>query len=152
MEDKLQHLINPDLEKDCLSTRRFIVDNYENLADLSYYYLVRLNPNLKHECEGDAEPNKTVVHLHNCSKCEHWLDNDFPKEYVSRPFRLAHYCCPGMFVAVEEFKKRENNAVKFNRYATSCGGAWFLGGWSISYCPWCSTKLPNKPFRDIDRD
>jgi hypothetical protein len=152
MDEKLKYLIAPGLQKDCLSTRRFIVDNHENLADLSYYYLVRLNSNLEHECEGDSVLNLSVIHLHNCSKCEHWLDNEFPKEYVSRPFRLAHYCCGGMFVAVEEYKERENAAVKFKRGATSCGGAWSLGGWLISYCPWCSTKLPNKPFRNLDLD
>ncbi len=149
MDKNIDNFIQDGLDEACLSARKYIVENRENLSDFNYYYIVRLNPKLTHEGTGDSEPNKTVSHLHTCSMCEYWLDHEFPQEYVSRPYRLAHYCCAGMFVAVEEYEIEGDSQAKYYMHRGE-DASWLLGGRDISYCPWCGEKLPNRPFRKLE--
>lgn len=145
------HLIT-ERSKSCVSARKLILEHQENLFFLVEYYQVRLNNKSTFEGPHDAEPIKSMEHIYDCSRCERWLDNDIPPKYTERPFRVAHYCCYGMFEAVEENEEHEGcykkSTVRFDKYATSSGGMWRIADWFISCCPWCGAELPNKPFRD----
>ncbi|MDG9671268.1 hypothetical protein ONV78_26275 [Hahella sp. CR1] len=148
MNKKNFHLITEERTQSCFSARSFILEHQENLFFLVDYFRVRLNTGASFYGNADTEPVKSQSHIYGCSSCERWLNNEVPRKYTARPFAMAHYCCSGMYVAVEENEQCMNSIVKFDEFATSDGGQWRIGNLFISYCPWCGIRLPYKSFRD----
>jgi hypothetical protein len=89
---------------------------------------------------------KSIGHVRKCPKCREWIHHVIPTSVMQRQHRLTRYCCAGMFVAVEESKKKENR-IDFEMFRGE-DPCWRIDGVRsfISYCPWCGKKLPDKPF------
>jgi hypothetical protein len=90
----------------------------------------------------------SLTHIRGCPECQIWLKNQVPVAIFERHERASHYCCFTMFVAVEE---KGGNRVTFELYRNE-DPCWKIDGKRsfISFCPWCGSRLPDKPFTSID--
>lgn len=87
--------------------------------------------------------------LQTCKSCQSWLKERVPDDEEARLTRLEKYCCPVMCGAVEH-EELHVQQIYFQGDVT-----WAVmnfesvgGNLLISYCPWCGSKMPNKPFVD----
>lgn len=95
----------------------------------------------------EEEPQLSFEHIEACQLCERWFYDTVPPEALKRQARMLRYCCSSMFASVEEWERRQVNRFEFSIYPTG-DVCWSIDGKPTfaSYCPWCSTRLPDKPF------
>ncbi|MBQ0753309.1 MAG: hypothetical protein KBT87_11320 [Gammaproteobacteria bacterium] len=101
-------------------------------------------------CDKDGKYKNDVLHVQTCESCKAWIEEKVPTEIKKRTERLKKYCCPVMFGAVEESRDGELNLKLMNFQGDP---VWAVRNFDhlgsnllFSYCPWCGSKLPNKPF------
>lgn len=135
----------------CTRTRKILLgwDAFKILVPMIYYGTDGI-PN-----DATVESEKAVKHAQSCIKCKCWLREQSDPEAMERMGKIQNYCCVMMFSAVEEAVSNEELKIS---YTSSFQGqpVWFAevpdrvvgGGNLISYCPWCGSKLPDKPFSD----
>jgi hypothetical protein len=90
-----------------------------------------------------------VKHLRECSDCQAWFRSIIPKEILERNDKASSYCCMLMFCAVEEHDLH-SHLPKFHFGPFRDDELWWIEGKlaCASFCPWCGTKLPDRPFRE----
>ncbi|KOO56759.1 hypothetical protein WH43_18365 [Rheinheimera sp. KL1] len=101
-------------------------------------------------CDGEGIYQESVLHVQTCKSCRSWLEEKISSETHSRLTKLKQYCCPVMFVAVEE---NEIDQLKVGLMSFQGESTWAVmnfntvgGNLLLCYCPWCGKKLPNSPF------
>ena len=86
-----------------------------------------------------------VSHVRGCPSCVGWVRDTAGERMMERQCRLAQYCCPQMFGAVETPKTVCRVQLGYDYKAE--GHRWYLNTeTSINYCPWCGSRLPNGAF------
>ncbi|WP_215399548.1 hypothetical protein [Rheinheimera oceanensis] len=105
--------------------------------------------------DGTSEGQKAVEHIQTCKKCKLWVRDLTQTEDIVRMERLSRYCCPQMFVAVEE-PKQEGLHLKIRQFRDE--NLWMIdqpgreiGFEFFGFCPWCGNKFPERPFIDDDK-
>ena len=75
---------------------------------------------------------------------------------MNRKERAEKYCCLPLWLAVEQHEVDQLN-ISFSKFRDE--KCWIVtsldvvgGNLLISYCPWCGSKLPEKPFVDVPHD
>ena len=135
----------------CSSARKFLL-NWGTTDSLAASILFGSDgfPN-----DGTSKGQEAVSHVQNCEKCKLWLRDLIPVEKRTRMERLINYCCPQMFVAVEEPSQDNVHITLRHCQEQRLWGIQQPGHRSgltiISFCPWCGRRLPPKPFIDDDR-
>ncbi len=128
----------------CRGHREWLVDRYKVEAVIALRYFSDDLP----VTEGDRATDENAArHIRKCPKCREWIHSIVPDDVLHRQRRLTQYCCPGMFVAVEESDGRLKNRIAFELFRGE-DPCWMIDGKHsfASYCPWCGIKLPDKPF------
>ncbi|GAA0662810.1 hypothetical protein [Rheinheimera tangshanensis] len=105
--------------------------------------------------DGTKDGQEAVEHIQTCMKCKSWIRDLTSAEDRERMERLTRYCCPQMFVAVEEPK--EDGIHLISRHFRD-ERLWMIdqpdrefGFEFFSFCPWCGNKLPGQPFIDDEK-
>ena len=111
-------------------------------ATKSYFDSHRNGPALL-ECLG---------HMRHCTACRLWVRERSGPDVFDRFERAAKYCCIMMFAAVEE-PDRAKIKLSFQMYRGE-DPTWFIDGTSVffTYCPWCGTRTPDRPFREEGKE
>jgi hypothetical protein len=128
----------------CRANRDWLVSRYKLEAIIALKFFTDAMP----LTESDrATDDKAIEHIRKCPKCREWIHRIIPKDILRRQQRLTHYCCAGMFVAIEEANGKAKNKITFELFRGE-DPCWMIDGIRsfISYCPWCGKKLPQKPF------
>ena len=127
----------------CGRNRGWLVDRYCTEAIIALRYYSDNEPVAERDQEADA---KAIEHVRKCPKCREWIHHVTPKDIMKRQHKLSKYCCPGMFVAVEE-PKNEKERITFYMFRNE-DPCWHIEGVidTISYCPWCGKEMPEEPF------
>lgn len=101
-------------------------------------------------CDGEGVYKGSVLHVQTCESCRSWLKGKVPANVDSRLSTLEKYCCPVMYGAVEH---HEDGGLQVRLINFQGDPTWAVmnfesvgGNLLISYCPWCGSKMPNKPF------
>ena len=105
--------------------------------------------------DGTNEGENAVAHIQTCEKCNLWLRDLTNTDAIQRMERLSRYCCPQMFVAVEEPEDesihlkirlfRDENLWMIDQPSRGFGFEFF------SFCPWCGKRFPEHPFIDDEK-
>ena len=102
--------------------------------------------------DGSEQGQQAVEHLQSCKKCQYWAKEFTTTDNMARMERLSQYCCPQMFVAVEESNQADIH-LQFRQFRDEY--LWMVdqkdrefGFEFFSFCPWCGNKLPETPFID----
>src|SRR5262245_31828342 len=130
----------------CRANREWVIARYRDAPMIALWFFRDDLP----VAEGDrATDQKAMRHVRTCPKCRAWVHFVVPDHVRVRQYRLTRYCCAGMFVAVEEADAPNNVSFELFRGEDPC---WMIDGkWSFaSFCPWCGSKLPDKPFIGAD--
>jgi hypothetical protein len=128
----------------CRANREWVVSRYRDFSMIALWFFRDDLP----IAEADrATDQKAMRHLRSCPKCRNWLHFVVPEDVLQRQYRLTRYCCAGMFVALEESDAPNRVSFELFRGEDPC---WMIDGYRsfASFCPWCGSKLPNKPFID----
>ena len=128
----------------CRAQREWLTTHYQLEPLIALKFFSGILPVIENE---PAAANAAIEHVRKCPKCREWFHSVIPADVLHRQSRLSRYCCPGMFVAVEESGARNKNKITFELYRGE-DPCWMIGGVRsfISFCPWCGKKLPDKPF------
>lgn len=131
----------------CRRNRDWLIDHYRG-AEAIVLRLFSDAPPVS--ARAKTEEEKAVKHLRECPKCRPWASTIVSPEMYRRQAALAKYCCAGMYCAVEESEQRGGPRLSFTMFRDE-DPCWQINGDNsfISYCPWCGTRLPDRPFREM---
>jgi hypothetical protein len=128
----------------CRTQREWLVDRYWVYTAIALEFFSDDISVAENDTATDLE---AIGHVRECPRCREWIHRVVPKDILRRQSRLVQYCCPRMFVAVEEANSRTKNKITFELFRDD-EPCWMIDGRHsfISFCPWCGKKLPEHPF------
>ena len=134
--------MTPELK--CLEVRKLLI---ETLGIPELIVLLNFTDQVPMAASVRSEVEKSAEHLRSCSHCNAWVKGIVPEPIYTRQSRLARYCCPLMFGAVEEPHKPGTPRIAFTMFC-EVEPCWQIDGKDafLQYCPWCGKKLPDRPF------
>ena len=137
-----------ELPPDCLASREWMVKFYHEEIIPLRVFSDRQAPRRNQQDFSSVEDAHQVLHFRECGKCHAWMYAAIPEKWITRQGRLARYCCPQMFVAVEEPKSRGHSIQWHQAVHPDNGPFWSIDGKTtyLAHCPWCGAKMPSKPF------
>jgi len=128
----------------CRRQREWLIDYYKSPEMIVLRFFSDAVPVRRQD---KSEEDHSIKHVRECPRCRAWVSTIVPEAHYRRQARLARYCCAGMFCAVEEHEMRQTPRFSFSMFRGE-DPCWQIDGVNAFavYCPWCGTKLPDRPF------
>lgn len=145
----------------CKKAREWLATHYGNPYSIGHRLAVdapRKYSSRRHaDGYSDEKDAAHISHAIGCDQCSDWISAVVGEKIIRRQRRLAHYCCPQLFGAIEE-PKRSTLHIKLRYEAPERfegASKWILSLANdkierstlfVNYCPFCG-QLINTPER-----